>query len=81
MEDLKSGKGKEQQREEKGEAVPPLSVANLEKMESAPHLPRWVLRQCKLIKELLRGLGEEWVAEDMEGVEVEGGLPWIQTLS
>ena len=43
-------------------------------MEAAPHLPRWMSGQCKLLRELLGGLGEEWVAEDMEGVEGgEGG--------
>ena len=70
VEDLKSGKGKEQQREEKEEAIPPLSVAQVEKMENAPHLPRWMSGQCKLPKELLGGLEEDWVAENMEG---EGG--------
>ena len=48
VEDLKSGKGKEQQREEKEEAIPPLSLASVEKMESAPHLPGWMSAQCKL---------------------------------
>ena len=43
-------------------------------MEAAPHLPRWMSGQCKVLRELLGGLGEEWVAEDMEGVEGgEGG--------
>ena len=32
VEELKSGKGKEQQREEKEEAIPPLLVAQVEKM-------------------------------------------------
>ena len=45
----------------------------MEKMESAPHLPRWMSGQCKLLKGLLGGLGEEWVAEDMEGVEGGAG--------
>ena len=70
---MKSGKGKEQQCEEKEEAILPLSMAGVEKMESAPHLPRQMLGQCKLLKELLGGLGEEWVAEDMEGVEGGAG--------
>ena len=42
MEELKSGKGKEKQQEEKEEPIPPISVANVEKMEAAPHLPRWM---------------------------------------
>ena len=67
MEELKSGKGKEKQLEEKEEPIPPISVANVAKMEAAPHLPRWMSGQCKLLRELLGGLGEEWVAEDMEG--------------
>ena len=70
----KSGKGKEKQQEEKEEPIPPISVANVVKMEAAPHLPRWMSGQCKLLRDLLGGLGEEWVAEDMEGVEGgEGG--------
>ena len=69
VEHLKSGKGKEPQPEEKEEAIPPLSVARVEKMENAPHLPRWMARQCRLPKELLGVLGEDWLAEDMEGVE------------
>ena len=36
VEGLKSGNGKEQQCEEKGEAFPPLLVANVERTESAP---------------------------------------------
>ena len=42
-------------------------------MENAPHPPGWMSGQCKLLKELLRGLGEEWLAEDMEGVEGGAG--------
>ena len=89
---MKSGKGKEQQREEKEEAILPLSVAQVEKTENAPHLPRWMSGQCKLLKELLGGLGE-WVVENMKGVEggagtntldsdtvltdrEDGGTPW-----
>ena len=72
MEELKSGKGKEKQQEGKEKPIPPLSVANVEKKEGAPHLPRWMSGQCKLLKELLGGLGEEWVAEDMEGIEGGG---------
>ena len=37
VEELKSGKGKEKQREEKEEPIAPISVANVEKMEAAPH--------------------------------------------
>ena len=71
---MKSGKAKEKQQEEKEEPIPPLSVATVEKMEGAPHPPRRMLGPCKLLKELLGVLGEEWVAEDMEGVERgEGG--------
>ena len=66
MEELKSGKGKEKEKEE---PIPPLLVANVEKMEGALHMPRWMSGQCKLLKELLGGLGKEWVAKDMEGVE------------
>ena len=69
---MKSGTKKEQQRGEKEEAILPLSLASVEKMEGAPHLPRWMLGQYKLLKELLRELGEDWVADDMEGVE--GGV-------
>ena len=69
VEELKSGKGKQKQRKEKEVAIPPLSAANVEKMEGAPHLPWSMSGQCKLLKELLGGLGEEWVAEDMEGVK------------
>ena len=73
--ELKSGKGKEKQHEEKEEPIPPLSMANVEKMEGAPHMPRWLWGQFKLLKELLGGVGEEWVAEDMEGVEAgDGGV-------
>ena len=64
---------KEQRREGKGEAIPPLSMANVEKTESPPHLPWWMLGQCKVRKELLGGLGEGWVAQDMEGLEVGMG--------
>ena len=39
VEDLKSGKGKELQTEENEEAIPPLSVASVEKMEGAPQPP------------------------------------------
>ena len=74
VEEFKSGKGKDKQEQEKEEPIPPITVANVEKMEGAPHLPRWMSGQCKLLKELLGGLGEEWVAEDMEGVQGgEGG--------
>ena len=73
VQELKSGKGKEKQQEEKEEPISPLSVANVEKMEGAPHLPHWMSGQCKLLKELLGGLGEDWVAKDMEGVEGGGG--------
>ena len=66
---MKSGEGKEKHQEEKEEPIPPLSVANVVKMEGAQHLPRWMSGQCKLLKELLGGLGEESVAEDMEVVE------------
>ena len=68
VEAMKSGKRKEQQCEEKEEAIPPLSMPNVEKMESTPHLPWCMSVQCKLLGELLGGFGEEWVAEDMEGV-------------
>ena len=51
----------------------------MEKMESAPHWPRWMLGQCKLLKELLGGLGEEWVAEDMEGVEGVAGTDTLDS--
>ena len=50
-------------------AHPIFSGANVEKMEAAPHLPRWMSGQCKLLRELLGGLRKEWVAKDMEGVE------------
>ena len=49
----------------------------MEKMENAPHLPRWMSGQCKLINDILGGLGEEWVAEDMEGVV---GGAWTDNL-
>ena len=52
---LKSGKGKEKHQEEKEEPIPPISVANVAKMEAAPHLPRWMSAQCKLLRELLGG--------------------------
>ena len=55
VEELKSGKGKEKQQEEKEEPIPPISVANLAKMEAAPHLPRWMSGQCKLLRECLEG--------------------------
>ena len=48
-------------------------MARLEKMESALHLPPWMLGQCKLLKELLARFGEELVAKDMEGVEACAG--------
>ena len=57
VEELKSGKGKEKQHEEKEKPIPPILVANVEKMEGAPHLPRWMSGQCKLLKELLGAWG------------------------
>ena len=57
VEELKSGKGREKQQEEKEEPIPPISVANVEKMKAAPHLPRWMSGQCKLLRELLGGWG------------------------
>ena len=43
VEDLRSGKGQEQQHEEKEETIPLLSLASVEKMQSAPHLPGWMV--------------------------------------
>ena len=73
VEELKSSKGKEKE-EEREEPIPPITAANVARMEAAPHLPRWMSGQCKLLRELLGGLGEEWADEGMEGVEGgEGG--------
>ena len=74
--ELKSGKEKEQQQEEKEEPIPPLSVANVEKMEGAPHLPRWMSGQCKLLKELLGVWGRSgWLKtwRGWKGGRGEGG--------
>ena len=38
VEDLRSGKGKEKHSEEKEEATPPLWLASVEELESAPHV-------------------------------------------
>ena len=38
---------------EKEEPVPPLLMAHVEKMENAPHLPRRMARECKLLRRLL----------------------------
>ena len=74
VEELKSSKGKGKEEEEKEEPIPPITAANVARMEAAPHLPRWMSGQCKLLRELLGGLGEEWADEGMEGVEGgEGG--------
>ena len=73
-EELKSCKGKGKEEEEKEEPIPPITAANVARMEAAPHLPRWMPGQCKLLRELLGGLEEEWADEGMEGVEGgEGG--------
>ena len=37
VEELRSSKGKEQQGEEKEEAIPPLWIVNMKKLEEAPH--------------------------------------------
>ena len=42
-------------------------------MQNAPHPPRWLSGQCKLLKELLGDLGQEWVVEDMEGLQWVAG--------
>ena len=74
VEELKSSKGKGKEEEEKEEPIPPITAANVARMEAAPHLPRWMSGQCKLLRELLGGLGEEWADEGLEGVEGgEGG--------
>ena len=74
VEELKSSKGKEKEEEEKEEPIPPITAANVARMEAAPHLPRWMSRQCKLLRELLGGLGEELADEGMERLEGgEGG--------
>ena len=72
VEELKSSKGKEKE-EEREEPIPPITAANVARMEAAPHLSRWMSGQCKLLRELLGGLGEEWADEGMEGVEGGGG--------
>ena len=59
-EEEKTGKGNEQQQQDKEEPITPLLLASVEKMDGAPHLPRWMFGGV---------LGEEWVAEDPEGVE------------
>ena len=57
VEELNSSKGEDKQQEQKEEPTPLLSVANVERMERAPHLPRWMSAQCKLLKKLRGGGG------------------------
>ena len=40
VEELKSSTGKEKEEEEKGEPIPPITAANVARMEAASHLPR-----------------------------------------
>ena len=85
VEELKRSKGKEKE-EEKEEPIPPVTAANVARMEAAPRLPWWMSGQCKLLRELMGGLGEEWADEGMEGAGVDaditlsdpedGGTPW-----
>ena len=48
VEELKSSKGKEKE-EEREEPIPPITAANVARMEAAPHLPRWMSGQYKLL--------------------------------
>ena len=67
-----------------GGGHPPPSVAHVEKMESAPHPPRWMSLQCKLLKEILGALGwgrSGWPRTWKGWRGEQGPIPWSLTLS